>query len=196
MEQDILEPFFNYMSLFTKLTNGDRILTRLQVKYRKVSKGEVLLKRGEIAKEVFFVFKGLLKTVVENEDGEEVIKYFHKENRLCTDLRSFNLSRRRVASQTGIVAVCDSELYVISDIGMDQLVIMTPHYKQLFNTAMVVEYEDNERERKELLSNKDTCYRKFLIKHPDIAMRVTIRDIMSYLEIPEKSYRSLEAYVF
>ena len=196
MEQDILEPFFDYMSLFTRLTWGDRILISPHIKYRKVSKDEVLLKRGEIAKEVFFVIKGVLKTLVENEEGEEVIKFFHNENSFCTDLRSFHLVRRKTASDVGIVAACDSELYVISNIGMDQLVITTPHYKELFYTAMGVEFEDNVKERKELLSNKETCYRRFLIKHPDIAMRVTIREIMSYLEIPEKTYGCLEARIF
>lgn len=56
---------------------------------KKIAKKEILLREGEICKEIFYVQKGLLRVYIINE-GKEVNTWFVKEGEFITSISSYH----------------------------------------------------------------------------------------------------------
>src|ERR1700748_3224118 len=67
------------------------LLEHLQqiIKYRKVKKGEILLRRGQICRYIYFVKKGVLRAYYINEKGVEVSAWIMDEGKLAVSITSF-----------------------------------------------------------------------------------------------------------
>ena len=63
---------------------------------RSYREGDELFSGGKICRELFFVCSGVLRIMVINEQGNQVIHFFIKENQFCSILNSFN---NRVTAQ-------------------------------------------------------------------------------------------------
>ena len=72
---------------------------------------EVVLRKGEICKNLYYVERGILKTSFLNEDGKEFINGIAIENNFCTSVASYT---NQIASSEEIVALEDCEIYAIS----------------------------------------------------------------------------------
>ena len=104
-----VKPLFDYLELFKDISLHDKEIIDSKIKIRNVKEGEILLKEGELAKEMFFITNGILKIITVNEKGNFVVLFFLKENQFCTILNSFN---NNTPSTESIVAACDTSLIV------------------------------------------------------------------------------------
>jgi len=59
----MFESLFNYLELFQKIPSQDKEIICQNLACRKVKEGEILLQEGKLAKEMFFISKGVLKIV-------------------------------------------------------------------------------------------------------------------------------------
>ena len=89
------------------------LLEHLQqiIKYRKVKKGEILLRPGQICRYIYFVKKGVLRAYYINEKGVEVSAWIMDEGKLAVSITSFY---DQEPSFETIHALEDCELYYIS----------------------------------------------------------------------------------
>ena len=177
--------FINYLRLFKNIPSADEAIIESELGYRKVSEGEVLLNQGDFCREMFFICKGVLRIVSQNEKGNKMAYFFLKENQFCSILNSFN---NNVPAIEGIEAACDTELIVLKKQKLASLYEKLPYLKELITGITTQALLDKIQVRNSYLGEDASLrYQNFLIRQPDIALRVSLSDIASYLGITQQS---------
>lgn len=148
--------------------------------FRKVPKKTLLIKEGAIAKEIYYINKGLLRLFY-NKDGEEITGFIFKENLFASSYESF---LEQAPSIQNLDALEDCELLVISHAALQQLYIDVPK----INIVTRIVAEKRFINGQQILSSHilDTPlerYVKFSRQHPDILQRVPLNIIASFLGI-------------
>ena len=184
-QQVMFKPLFNYLELFQKIPLQDKKVICQNVKYRKVREGEILLEEGGLAREMFFICKGVLKIVSINQKGNEVIHFFLMENQFCTILKSFN---ENIKSGDRIQAACDAELIIFQKDKLHSLYNALPYFKNLLDNITKQALLDKIELRNAYIGeDAKTRYQKFIVRQSSIALRVSQTDIASYLGITKQS---------
>jgi CRP-like cAMP-binding protein len=174
-----------FLQLFTNLSDGDKALIAASFTRRVFREGEYLFTGGKVCTEMFFVCAGVLKITVVNEKGVEVTHFFVKENQLCTILNSFN---NDVVATENIVAACDVEVLGVSRKKLIELYETLPYLKTVIDQITQQRLLDKIQLRNSYLGKDSaTRYKLFLSQQADIALRVPLKDIASYLEITPQS---------
>lgn len=185
MHCDNFKPVFDFLQLFKDITGSDQEVISQQLQFRKVTEGEVLLQKGKLAKELFFVCKGILKIVSFNDKGNPVTHFFMKEHRFCTILKSLNDS---VPANESIIAACDAEVIVIAKDKLLYLYHAIPYFKDLITSIFQQSLLEKIKVRNSYMGEDATTrYQKFIAQQPDIALRVPLSDVASYLGITQQS---------
>jgi CRP-like cAMP-binding protein len=181
----MFDHFINFLYLFKELPEADIDIIVKELSYRKVNEGEVLFNEGQVCKEMFFICKGVLRIVSQNEKGNKMAYFFLKENQFCSILNSFN---NGTPAAEGIEAACDAELIVLKKQGLLSLYEKLPYLKELITGITTQSLLDKIQLRNSYLGeDASTRYRNFLMRQPDIALRVSLSDIASYLGITQQS---------
>ena len=146
---------------------------------------ETLFHSGNICRDLFFICNGVLRIMVINEKGNEVTHYFLKENQFCTILNSFT---HEVVAQESIEAACDTEVLAISKSHLTELYKQLPYLEAIINQIIQLGLMNKIQTRNSYLGCDSTeRYRLFLERQPEIAKRVSLTDIASYLGITPQS---------
>jgi len=175
----------SFLKLFRDIPVGDEALIAKVFEYRTYKEGEYLFKAGKACRELFFVCKGILRIKVINESGNEVTHFFVRENKLCSILNSFN---NNVIANESIQAACDAEVLAIKRTALDELYFQLPYLKPLITEIVQQALLDKIAVRNAYLGQEATTrYKMFLIRQPEIAYRVPLSDIASYLGITPQS---------
>ncbi|HEY2582649.1 MAG TPA: Crp/Fnr family transcriptional regulator [Mucilaginibacter sp.] len=181
----MFECFISYLKLFKNIPDKDIEIIENELEYRKAAEDEVLFNEGQICKEMFFICKGVLRIVSLNEKGNMVTHFFLKENQFCSILNSFN---NGVAAHEGIEAACDTEFIVLKKHKLLTLFEKLPYLKELINSITTQFLLEKIQIRNAYLGEDASMrYRNFLLRQPDIALRVSLSDIASYLGITQQS---------
>jgi len=134
---------------------------------------------------MFFICKGVLRIVSQNEKGNLVTHFFLKENQFCSILNSFN---NNISAAEGIEAACDAELIVLKKQKLLGLYEKLLYLKELINgittQALLEKIQIRNAYQGEAAAIR---YKNFLLRQPDIALRVSLSDIASYLGITQQS---------
>ncbi|HTK18253.1 MAG TPA: Crp/Fnr family transcriptional regulator [Mucilaginibacter sp.] len=181
----MIDSFINFLRLFKNIPDTDAELIRSEVSFRKVAEGEVLFEEGHICREMFFICKGVLRIVAQNDKGNKMTYFFLKENQFCSILNSFN---NNIPAPEGIEAACNSELVVLKKQKLFSLYEKLPYLKELITGITTQSLLEKINVRNSYLGeDAATRYRNFLMRQPDIALRVSLSDIASYLGITQQS---------
>lgn len=152
---------------------------------RSAKEGEVILAAGNHALELYFVEQGILKITKLNNKGNEVTHFFIKENKLCTIMDSFN---NGTVAPESIIAATDVQLIVFEKNKLEQVYSLFPNFKYELGEIMRNALLQKILVRNSYLGEDATSrYRLFMEKQGDIATRVSMGDIASYLNITPQS---------
>ncbi|MVM33783.1 cyclic nucleotide-binding domain-containing protein [Spirosoma sp. HMF4905] len=178
-------PLFTYLRLFKNIPSADVDVIQQELSYRSLAEGDYLLKEGSIATNLFFICDGVVRIVTQNEQGRELTHYFLKENQLVTILDSFN---RGVPARESIRAACPTQVIVLPKRSLLLLYDRFPYLKELIDklTQQTLLYKIQIRNAY-LGEDAMTRYQQFLIRQPEIALRVSLQSIASYLGITQQS---------
>lgn len=181
----LFNPLFNYLRLFKAIPLADAEVIQQELGYRSVAEGDYLLKEGAVATNLFFICDGVVRIVTQNEQGRELTHYFLKENQLVTILDSFN---RAVPANESILAACPTQVIVLPKRSLLSLYERFPYLKELIEklTQQTLLYKIQIRNAY-LGEDAMTRYQQFLIRQPEIALRVSLQSIASYLGITQQS---------
>ena len=174
-----------YLQVLAPIPEGDQKLIMASFRKRIAKEGEYLFKGGHVCTEMFFICSGVLKITVADEKGTDITHYFIKENQFCTILKSFD---NGVNAPENIVAACDAEVLAVSRRKLLALYQKLPYLKTLIDQITQQRLLDKIQLRNSYLG-KDaaTRYKLFMMQQSDIALRVSLQDIASYLEITPQS---------
>jgi CRP-like cAMP-binding protein len=151
----------------------------------KMAEGEELFDGGKTCNLLFFICKGVLKIHSANERGMDVTHYFYKENQFCTILDSFAEGR---FTEVKIQAACDAEVLQITKLRLYSLYDRLPFMKDIIDKAIQQGLLEKVRLRNSYLGQEAADqYKLFVTQQPDIALRVPVKDIASFLGITPQS---------
>ncbi|WP_152270349.1 Crp/Fnr family transcriptional regulator [Agriterribacter humi] len=151
---------------------------------RELSKGEIILKQGQICKNIVFVEKGYLRTIID-KDGIDINTDFTFENNFTTNLKSLRSSTPSdttiQAGEPAIIYEFDKEkllkLYKVSQeiesFGrklLEQLLIAQEEHTNLFKL-----FTPTER------------YHFLQTNKPQIIQRISLSQISSYLGVARET---------
>ena len=175
----------DFIKLFRHIPAEDETLLMAGREHRHYKEGDYAFKGNKICREMFFVCKGVLRIKVTNEIGNEVTHFFVQENKFCSILNSFN---NQVIAREHIQAACDTEVLVISRADLDELYLKLAYLKPLITEITQQALLDKIAVRNGYLGlDSTTRYKMFLMRQPEIAYRVPLSDIASYLGITPQS---------
>jgi CRP-like cAMP-binding protein len=174
-----------YLELFHTISDDDKILISTAFEGRTLTEGDYLFHPERICKELFFVCNGILRIVVQTEKGGQITHFFLRENQFCTILKSFN---NQIISAEGIQAACDVKVLAISRSGLLVLYEKVPYLKGLIDQITQQALIDKIELRNSYLGlDASARYKLFLVQQANVAMRVPLSDVASYLGITPQS---------
>lgn len=178
-----------------ELSEQEAILLKTFFIQKKLGKKQYLLREGEICNHLTFVSRGLLKSFMSDEKGQDRISLFAFEGWWISDFNSFINREKAVLN---IDAIEDSELLLISFENYERLTLTIPvmdrYFRILYQNSLVT------KDRRLMVSNKSTAEEKYLSlirKNPEIANRIPHTLIASYLGLsPETVSRIRKKLLF
>ena len=145
----------------------------------KLHKKQFLLREGDICKNLAFVSKGILKSYILDEKGNERINLFGFKGWWISDFNSFLKQEKAFLN---IDAVEESEVLLISLENYEKLTLQMPimdrYFRILYQNSLVT------KDSRLIISNNYTAEEKYLQlvkKHPEITQKLSHALIASYL---------------
>lgn len=180
-----MEALINYILQFGNLNPQQVALVKQSVVEVTLRKDEYFSEAGKIPRQVGFVLEGVFRFCYYNNKGEEITNYLIDENNFITDYLNFEA---HVASSEYIQAVTNCRMLVFSRekwnelnhtiIGWDKIV------NKIVQKCLIQKIESRSPM---VVEDATTRYLSFLEKFPQLANRVPLAYIASYLGITQQS---------
>lgn len=150
--------------------------------FQTLKKGETLLQNGEIAKNLHFIVKGILRAFITDQQGNFYNKNLFPENSFAGSKVSLML---QTPSNFTIEALEDCVLINISYKKYMELINENDDLKNFYIAHLEKTWiiEKEQREVALVMQNATERYVKLLEKYPEIADRVPLLHIASHLGI-------------
>jgi len=150
--------------------------------FQILKKGEILLGNGEIAKNLHFIAKGILRAFITDEQGNFYNKNLFLENYFAGSKVSLML---QTPSNFTIEALEDSIVININYKKYMELIYQNDDLKNFYIAHLEKNWiiEKEQREVALVMQNATERYVNLLEKHPTIADRVPLLHIASHLGI-------------
>ncbi len=149
--------------------------------FKALKKKDYLLKAGQPCTTINYIHNGALRAFYQDSSGNEATIMFAIADWWITDMSCFI---NQTPAMTSIEAIDDSIIFQLTKDDLDILFIKVPKFERFFRILMQNSYV---REQLRTLQNlslpAEERYNKFLEKYPDIAKRLTQKQIASYLGI-------------
>ena len=161
------------------ITTEDIELLKSFFSQKKLNKKEYLLQEGQVCKDLTFVSKGILKSYILDNKGNERINLFAFEGWWISDFNSF-LNEEK--AYLNIDAIEESELLTISRENYEALTLKIPimdrYFRILYQNSLVT------KDQRLVISNNFTAEEKYLQlleSNPKITQKLSHSLIASYL---------------
>jgi CRP-like cAMP-binding protein len=181
----MIDPLIQHLQSFGPIDAADSEPILDVFQWKSLREGDCLFEHNHVCRELFFIRKGVAKIIRYNDKGDPVIYFFTKEDQFCTILHSFNTE---TPAEEDIRAACDLEFSAISKERLLSLYQRLPYLKDVIDQTIRQRLLDKVRTRNAYLGqNASARYHLFLSLEPDVATRVSMNDIASYLGITPQS---------
>jgi CRP-like cAMP-binding protein len=149
--------------------------------YKEIPKRTTILAEGQICNQLSYIHSGALRSYCLDKSGKESTIMFAVADWWLTDMHCF-LNEK--ASMTFIETIEDSIVFNLSKNNFDQLFTAIPGFERFFRILMQNAYTREQLRTIENLTLKaEERYYRFLNKYPQMASKVTQKQIASYLGI-------------
>ncbi len=170
-----------YLTAQHSFSAGD--LRRIEAEFmpKPYSKGDFLVRVGQVDRYVWFIESGVLRIYEELVDGTEQTFYFVSAGQLMADPESFNAQTPALVS---IQTVTNVQTLAISYDGFQRLVQDVPAWSSTIQRIVERSLLEKVQKRSRLLyEDAKTRYVRLRLEQPDVAQQVPLGMIASYLGI-------------
>jgi CRP-like cAMP-binding protein len=152
-------------------------------------KGEFLLHQGVLEMEQYFILDGILKRVVANKEGKEMILRFADERGMETSYAAWRLG---TPTPYSIVCVSKARIARMPLPEWAAYLELRPKAKQLFEYSVM-------RAMSEIMAHTITLHlldapgrvSRFMRKHPELVDRIPQKELASYLNLSAETLSRL-----
>lgn len=185
---------FGNLNKYSSITE-EQFKTIENIMVRKfVKKRKDLLIEGDICKYLYFVDKGCLRSYTTDKDGIEHVVQLVVEQHWVGDLYSFIT---QTPGTVNIEAIEDSEVLVLAHHELeklyDQIPALEKFFRKLFQRAYVALQQ---RLNATQTISAEERYRELIRLRPEVAQRVPLIYIASYLGITPESLSRIRKVMF
>lgn len=181
--------FINYLLQFGSLNTQQRELITSSLLVKTYEPGDYFLETGKLSKEIGFVLDGIFRVCYYDNEGNEITRYFLEEGKFVVDINSYNTG---ISSTEYIQAITTCEVIILSRQVMENLsqtiiawdnIIAKITAKALAEKVM--------RVSSMLPQDASTRYEYFLENYPNLANRIPLQYIASYIGVTKSSLSRL-----
>lgn len=183
--------FLENVSKYVSLTpEEEHILLGLMHSLTVKSK-TVLLKQGQIAKETYFVTKGILRSYTLDDHGVERIVSFASPQWFISDMYSLHAE---APGNLYIDAIVDSEVLVIKKEDQEKMYDLVPKMERFFRILIEKNVVANQQRMLDNLTlTAETRYQKFCKKHPDLIHCLPQKQVASYIGVTPEFFSKMKS---
>lgn len=167
------------------LSEGNIDLIASAFQQRALKSEEYFQEFGKIADKIAFIENGIFSVLSTDERGDDVTKYFVRENQFFADIISYYSSQPAIDA---IQAVTPCKIYWIYFSAFEKLYDQIPNlnifFKSISETTLLNKLKDNDFLN---FGNAKTKYCEFVKRYPVLAQQVPQQYIASYLKITPQS---------
>ncbi|MDP4256342.1 MAG: Crp/Fnr family transcriptional regulator, partial [Bacteroidota bacterium] len=168
-----------------ELSGGQLSLIRSLTAENKIARGDLILREGEICRNIHFVIRGLLRLYRIDVKGNEHILRFAKENHWISDRGSY-LSG--APSAANIEAIEESIILSWKKADFDLLLKELPAFRELMRSLSArIHIANLERLYSSISNSAEEKYILFIEKDRDICNRVPLYMVASYLGVTRET---------
>jgi CRP-like cAMP-binding protein len=172
--------FYETIGHMVSFTPKERQLIENAFSFRQVPKKFKLAEEGKIAREMYFINKGLVRLYY-NKEGEEITGFLFREGLFASSYES--LLTEAPGIQT-LETVEDCDLLVISKTALDKLYDDLPKMHILVRKVVEQRFINAQSILSSfILDSPEERYRKFEEQHGELLLRVPQHMIASFLGI-------------
>lgn len=176
----MFESIYRAILSFVSLTEKEKTLFEEAFTFRQVPKKFVLAEEGKIARELYFIVKGLVRLYY-TKDGEEITGFIFREGLFASSYDSF---LRQAPSIQTLETLEDCDLLVISYQRLEQLYEEVPKMNIVVRKIAEQRFINAQQVLSSfILDSPEERYRKFEAQHGNLLLRVPHHMIASYLGI-------------
>jgi CRP-like cAMP-binding protein len=189
-EKNIIRAQLRQNKLLKDLSESDRAELETHLAVVDGNKGEFLLHQGVREMEQYFILDGILKRVVSNPEGKEMILRFADENDMETSYAAL-----RLGTPTPYGIVCVTKARVASLPLKEWIAFLNRHAqtKELFEYCVM-------RGMSEIMAHTITLHlldapgrvHRFMRKHPELVDRIPSKELASYLNLSAETLSRLK----
>lgn len=180
-----------YLRLNTDVDDNslDKIIDCFTLK--TVKRNTILLSRGEVCKEFYFVQSGSIRTYYLTKQGHEKTRYIALDGSIATSITSF-ISQQ--PSFEYVETIEHSELYAISHKDFYQLMTEIPPWEKFYRTLLEMAYLYQNKKIEHLVTlSAGQRYDKLLAENPQYIQRISNKILASYLDITQETLSRLKS---
>ncbi|HEX2534475.1 MAG TPA: cyclic nucleotide-binding domain-containing protein, partial [Chitinophagaceae bacterium] len=165
----IFRSFYAYTAPLVQFTGEEEQLLESCFQFRQVPKKSKLAEEGKVARELYFINKGLLRLYY-TKDGVDITAYIFKEGLFASSHESF--LRQSPGIQT-LETLEDCELLVITYSGLNRLYELVPKMNVLVRKVAEQRFINAQLILSSyILDSPEERYRKFAAEHGDLLLKV------------------------
>lgn len=181
-----MNPLIAYLKTIRHIPKDDEQIITGHFESRHFKEGEYLFAGdGRVCREMFFVCNGVIRIMSHNESGAELTHFFYNENKFCLILQSFN---DQTPTPAAIQACCDTEVLATGKSKLLELYDKLPYLKSIIDKINQEHLIEKVNVRNAYLGlDAEGQYKLFMAQNPDIAHRVPLKHIASWLGITQQS---------
>ena len=180
-----MKEFIAYVLQFGNLNQQQIELITTKATELELHKDAYFSEAGKIAKQVGFILNGVIRVCYYNNKGEEITKYFIDENNMVVDFDSFD---NHIPSSSYVQAITDCKLVVFSKESWEELLNTIVGWDTIVHKIISKALIQKVERRSPLVSEDATTrYLTFMEKFPNLANRVPLSYLASYLGITQSS---------
>ncbi|KFF15771.1 Crp/Fnr family transcriptional regulator [Flavobacterium hydatis] len=167
---------------YAPITGASWELIENIVEFQLLKKGEILLRNGQIAREIHFICKGALRAYITDKEGNIYNKNIFLEGYFAGSKVSL---LQQTPSSFTIEALEDCILIAINYKKYRELINQNDDLKNYYIAYLEKNWviEKEQREIALVMQNATERYLDLLAKHPDISHRIPLLHIASHLGI-------------
>ncbi len=180
-----MEALINYLLLFGNLNQQQIELIKSKAVLKEIRKDDYYHEAGKIPREVIFLTAGIMRVCYYNNKGDEITKYFIDENNFLADVSSYN---QEIPSTEYIQAVTACQYFVLTKNAMKELSMTIIEWDNIIAKITAKGLADKVNKISPMMAEDATeRYLSFLEKFPNLANRIPLSYLASYLGITQSS---------
>jgi len=177
-----LDSLGTYLSHYSNVTSSSFELVKNLVKFQQISKNDILLNEGDVARNIYFLCSGVVRAYSADQQGHTYNKNIFLPGKMVGSLVSALLQK---PSSFTLQALDESLLLSINFIKFKQLILEKDDLKGYYIAYLEKEWviDKERREVSLVMESASIRYQKFMEQHPDIDQKISLHHIASHLGI-------------